>query len=311
MAKYTIEGNVNFYDELYKSLDVKDTVDNGEKVCLITNLPLTEHSVKLECGHEFNYMALFHDISNHKQKFNAMEASHLRRDELRCPYCRKKQTKLLPYYPEMNVPKVNGVNFLDENHKNAGGGALTTKAGKCSHIYADINGQTVGVCVASVVLCIPVAEKYYCLAHRLTAYKNHLKDLKLKDKLQKQKEKEAIKVAAKEQLKLAKEMVKQAKLAVKLGKITDNVIIGPPTTGQTGPAGYTGPYICYESGVVGMSGPAEYYVYSGITGQEQLPLDTSKCHVILSSGKNKGKQCTYLAKKDNCCMKHYVAPSTV
>jgi hypothetical protein len=120
MKNYKIEGNIDFFAELYKSLDIEDEHAN-ENVCLITNQPLTENFVKMECGHTFNYIPLFHDIKNHKQKYNNLEGSHSRLHsyEIRCPYCRNKQKKLLPYYPELGLEKTHGVNYYDPNKKSS------------------------------------------------------------------------------------------------------------------------------------------------------------------------------------------------
>ena len=37
----------------------KMKIPTNNKKCLITGEPLTEHSIKLNCGHEFNYIPLF------------------------------------------------------------------------------------------------------------------------------------------------------------------------------------------------------------------------------------------------------------
>ena len=34
----------------------------------------------MECGHKFNYLPLFNDIKNHKQKFNGMEGTSSKLD---------------------------------------------------------------------------------------------------------------------------------------------------------------------------------------------------------------------------------------
>ena len=78
MPKYLIEGNINFYDELYKSLDNSKIEESKEHVnenhlCLISQKSLTENYVVLECNHKFNYNAIFHDVLNHKKKFNTLE----------------------------------------------------------------------------------------------------------------------------------------------------------------------------------------------------------------------------------------------
>jgi hypothetical protein len=68
MPKYSVEDNLDFYAELYKSLDESGEnkiVNNNENdnICLITNSLLTENYVKLACGHRFNYIPLFKDGS--------------------------------------------------------------------------------------------------------------------------------------------------------------------------------------------------------------------------------------------------------
>ena len=116
MSKYNIEGNIDFFNELYKSLDDGDEeFPDDNNICLITKQPLEDKFVELECGHKFNYIPLFNDIKNHKQKFNCMEGgnSKLKLNEIRCPYCRNKQEGVLPYYEELYIKKVNGVNFYD------------------------------------------------------------------------------------------------------------------------------------------------------------------------------------------------------
>ena len=118
MVKYNKEGGLDFYAELYKSLDIEEAEEDENK-CLITNQPLTDKYVTMECGHKFNYIPLFNDLVNHKTKFNFMEGtfSKLTTNEIRCPYCRTKQNYLLPYYQEFGLAKVNGVNFYDPNVK--------------------------------------------------------------------------------------------------------------------------------------------------------------------------------------------------
>jgi hypothetical protein len=103
----------SFYEQLYASLSTDDG-DATTECCLITDEPLVDKYVELNCGHKFNYVPLYNDILNHKQKFNSMESSlsALKTNEIRCPYCRDKQTELLPYYPEFGLTKVNGVNAL-------------------------------------------------------------------------------------------------------------------------------------------------------------------------------------------------------
>ena len=109
---YIIEDTVNFYDQLNNNID--DDCSDDCNTCLITYEPLLSDFVTMECGHKFNYTPLFNDVLNHKTKYNSLETSlgKLKHNEIRCPYCRNKQTTMLPYYENKGFEKVNGVNFL-------------------------------------------------------------------------------------------------------------------------------------------------------------------------------------------------------
>ena len=111
---YKVEGDIDFFLELYKSLDQEENNNDDDNKCLITNETLTDRFVKLVCGHSFNYLPLLYDIKNHKEKFNNLEGSHtkLKQDEIRCPYCRKRQSDLLPFYEDLYPHKINGVNSI-------------------------------------------------------------------------------------------------------------------------------------------------------------------------------------------------------
>jgi hypothetical protein len=103
----------DFYAELYKTLDKDDEYDD---CCLITGEKLAEKSVKLGCGHAFNYVPLFKDVLNHKNKFNVMETKlgSVQLNEIRCPYCRTKQPGVLPFHAELGFEKTNGINAYAE-----------------------------------------------------------------------------------------------------------------------------------------------------------------------------------------------------
>jgi hypothetical protein len=118
MNKYNIEGGIDFFAELYKSLDNEESKEKTEEdnnKCLISNQLLTDKHVTMKCGHKFNYVPLYYDILNHKNKFNHMESlrGKLNANQIRCPYCRKKQQGNLIYYEELGLQKVHGVNYYD------------------------------------------------------------------------------------------------------------------------------------------------------------------------------------------------------
>ena len=185
MVNYLVEGAVNFYEELYKSLDIEDDKNEIEQVCLITNLPLTNFHVSLECGHKFNYEPLYNDILNHKSKFNNMERCMLKALEIRCPYCRKIQKKMLPYYQELGFKKIHGVNYIDElkqiqeTHYNC-----KWETGICCFEIFDPSQNIVLPCNNTHVVLVEPTGKTYCNHHKYLAQKQFIakKKLEMKEK---------------------------------------------------------------------------------------------------------------------------------
>tara|TARA_B110000008_G_C16903666_1_gene537836 strand:+ start:617 stop:1324 length:708 start_codon:yes stop_codon:yes gene_type:complete len=87
--------NEDFNSQLYKLLSDQNEVDDN--VCLITNLPLEHEYITLRCGHKFNYKSIFNEITNQKCQHNQLEVTRLKKNQIKCPYCRNIQTGLLPY----------------------------------------------------------------------------------------------------------------------------------------------------------------------------------------------------------------------
>jgi len=309
MINYKIEGGIDFYAELYKSLDIEESEQKTEEdnnLCLITNQPLYDKYIQMECGHKFNYTPLYLDIKNHKQKFNGMEgsSSRLNADEIRCPYCRKKQKGLLPYYEELNLSKVHGVNFIDEkiktcssshnsNYKtcefltlnpsfdpsgNNPGETNSNNSGNCkflkcfhmgtkiNHHYGSEQGENYG------------DEKHYCWNHKkqvIKKYKQEIKD-KAKDEAKKAKliakeEEKKAKDEAKQKEKDEKKKVKEEKKTKKSKPSVENVVLGPS-------------------------------VITDLAGNELIV----GCVEILKSGPNKGKHCGCKIVSENVCKRHFL-----
>ena len=128
MSKYIIEGNVNFQEELYKLLDEES--DNEDELCQITGLPLKDKHIILECGHHFNYNALYTEIYKQKYEYKTYETCDLSEINLakfinskldyfiKCPYCRNIQFTILPYYQELGLTEIYGINSLDKTLPN-------------------------------------------------------------------------------------------------------------------------------------------------------------------------------------------------
>jgi hypothetical protein len=227
MSNYIIEGNFDFYKELYESLDDSDNNNIDEssaQVCLISNAPLTKHFVELECKHTFNYVPLFKDLVNHKTKFSSLDTHRLKVNEIRCPYCRNKQGNLLPYIEELGMPKEHGVNWINMELMSTSN-VVDLKVGQCCWG----NGNE---CYAIHVLTNGSTNLDYCYYHyKLTARKMlmaHKLKIKLEAKAliaQQKAEEKQKKLDAKNELKAAKALEKANKKKVAVVNTGENVIL--------------------------------------------------------------------------------------
>jgi len=299
MDKYIIEGGFDFYEELYKSLDIEETNEKTEEdnnLCLITNQALFENYVKLNCGHKFNYGPLFLDLKNHKQKFNGMEGStgKLAIDEIRCPYCRTKQKGVLPYYEELGFPKINGVNHINPlaiskstSYKICEFVSLNTLYDPSGNNPEEFNLNNSGNC--KFIKCFHTGtqlgyssenygdEKHYCWHHKKEMIKKYKKEIKDKQKAQDKKAKDEEKQKAKDESKKEKEEAKEKakeekQKAKKLLKTKQNI--------ET------------ENVVIGEINLIDSEVKTG-------------CIEILKSGPNKGKYCGCKIILDDLCNRHF------
>lgn len=291
MNKYNIEGGIDFFSELYKSLDVEESEEKTEEdnnKCLITNQLLIDKYVTMNCGHKFNYIPLYYDLVNHKKKFNQMEGLHskLNLNEIRCPYCRKKQQGLLDYYEDLGLEKVNGVNFYDPSSKQLTQQTYYTSH-KCQFKWPNscynpnkpesqtnskyLNYQSCGHYHGTQISIYnpenpsqPITygdTSYYCYTHKKEMIKKYKLQQKENEKLEKKKAKEL----EKQMNLLDKQKAKEALKALKKKPISENIVLGP------------------------------------LNLENQIG-----CVQILKTGKNKGNQCGCKIVFENMCKRHYL-----
>lgn len=195
---YIIEGNLVFNDELYKMIDV-DTDDEVE-TCKITMLPLKEYFVTLECNHKFNYVPLYTELYKQQYEGNTYSTKSMSPLDIKkfanvphhfyikCPYCRNIQFQILPYYEELGLAKVYGINSVDETLPNA---IVLKKSKNASDTFMAYNVLfEYGICSKSInnfgdkcsnyfVAPIPNTNLTYCTFH----YEKGLKQHNLKQQL--------------------------------------------------------------------------------------------------------------------------------
>lgn len=118
-----------------KSKDAADTL-HDDSYCLLTKEPLHSVHIELVCGHKFNYVPLYREIIVQKTiglSPNGYYTSHsLKRNEIKCPYCRNIQDKLLPYIQYDGVKKTYGVNYPAK---------MSMTAQLCMHTAASANNS--------------------------------------------------------------------------------------------------------------------------------------------------------------------------
>lgn len=167
-----------FYNELSKILNTDTTHQDGiseniivsnhtdtnadtnadNNICLITKEKLEPNHITLSCNHKFNYMPLYNEVVNQKNKQNNIyEIAKLSSNQIKCPYCRAITNKLLPYIAYPSVKVIKNVNsYVTTSYNNNPDYFLY--APKCSH--ATINNtknpcQKYGVYyeTGNVILC--------------------------------------------------------------------------------------------------------------------------------------------------------------
>ena len=287
---YKLEGDVDFFAELQKSL-LEEELDEGEPVptCQITGLPLTENHFKMNCGHMFNYASLYTEICKQKFEFKTYTMDSLSVTDIRlfraqgfdyfikCPYCRRIQTALLPYYENLPFPKKYGVNTTETAFKvmeTSSSASYTYKVygyifekGTCCVTLSETPNVK---CYNSWVSEIPGLCKSYCPNHIRAVSKEY----KLLEKEKTTQAKAVAKVIAKETKVLAKTeakaLAKDAKTALKKEKLENKII-------------------SKKTGVIAAFVP---------------DADELKCTALLKSGLNKGTECGLKCVQNGFCGRH-------
>ena len=84
--------------------------DPTKQTCLISGDPLDDSPVTLLCGHMFNYRSIYEEVVQQKCRHNHLEVVQLGKNNIKCPYCKNVQGKLLPFIPMEGITMIKGVN---------------------------------------------------------------------------------------------------------------------------------------------------------------------------------------------------------
>ena len=277
MSNYIIEGNINFKEELCKMIDYSS--DDDTTLCQITGLPLNDLFVKMECGHQFNYEPLYHEIYKQKYVFktytdirqlNKKSRIKIRESNLdyfiMCPYCRNVQFTLLPYYAHLGLELKYGINTDLTEYNSFNNHVSFSKKHNYSFVqygntfskgYCKFINNCGDECIFEHVAKIPNTELSYCKTHYREGLKNHY--INEKQKIAKEKEKE-----------------KENKL------IEDKKLLEEKNNERI------------AKGIVPLKRLVNYNFEDG-------------CKQVLKSGLNKGKQCgCQKIEQDGLCKRHVI-----
>ena len=309
MSKYITEGNIDFQKELYKLLD--EDSDDEDNLCQITGLQLEDKYVTLECNHKFNYKALYTEICKQKFEFKTYYPHLLtKRDEkkfndskldyfIKCPYCRNIQFTVLPYYKELELKEIYGINSLDKTLPNT---IIMYNSGQTSNynsgpLYGDTNytfnmyGVTFkhGNCCQSInsfgdkclytyVAPIPNTQLLYCKYH----YRTGLRNYKMSERKKLKELKAQVAKEREEKMNERKKLLEE--------KNAEREAKGLPPLKRL-------PIIKKK---------VENVVEQGQTIQAYVPEEENGCSAVLKSGPNKGKKCGCKKVEANgLCKRHF------
>ena len=134
MTNYIIEDELDFFAELQKSLNDNENENENEELCLLSKEPLIkDETIVLECGHKFNYISIFNEIKQQKCKklHDNTDIIKLGTAQIKCPYCRNIQGKVLPYVNGIKgVTRIRGVTGPTEYEMNIDICQYVFKSGK-------------------------------------------------------------------------------------------------------------------------------------------------------------------------------------
>ena len=109
--------------------------------CLISNELLENNAITLACNHKFNFLELYNEVVEQKTK-KLLDNSKLKLNEIKCPYCRTVNNKIMPYFKYYENKLIKGVNnppdlsivlyecsYIDKSLNKCGKSACITKHG--------------------------------------------------------------------------------------------------------------------------------------------------------------------------------------
>jgi len=318
MSNYKIEGDIDFYKELYNSLDYDSETETetetetktNTNICQITGSELKDKYITLECSHKFNYDALYTDICKQKFEFNSYTTDVLSNNDLKrikdsnvdyyikCPYCRNIQLELLPYYEELPFTKKYGVNTSDTDYRVVRTSNFQSNSNNGPYTYK-MYGYTFkkGICCKMVTKNNKQIPCYNSYSSELMTYDGLLKDWSIKhycpihireeskkNKIEIQKKKLEDKMKEKED----KIKIKEEKIKIKEDKKIKSILLTKSKLSKQN-------IVIYTENTISKFNPLD--------SLEPVQLCLG-CNAILKTGSKKGSVCGLKIYENNMCKRH-------
>lgn len=333
MVKYIIEGGINFYEELYKSLDsneanINETNEINKEptlnVCQITGLPLEPDYVTLECSHKFNYGALYTEICTQKYIFKSYGVSSLTNSDfkkfkesgnnyyIKCPYCRSIQFTLLPSCPYNKYKPKYGINTLEKtkeddiflikipqelNHTyTVYGFTFQQHQGICCNSVIGMKNNTPIYCQNSYTSIVNFMNKSFCSGHIRGEIGKHKKKMREQETIQKKEKRIMEKALKKMKMMEEREAKEKIREQLKQEKLEQKNKIKKTVKNIV-----KNTVVSQSINIGDFNEPLE-----SVEKVEKVEQALNKCPAILKSGAKKGQQCGSNIKQNGFCLRHCV-----
>ena len=119
--------------------NTNNTNTSTNERCLISDEVLDNNYITLMCNHKFNFLELYNEVVEQKTK-KLLDNSKLKLNEIKCPYCRTINNKIMPYFKYYDNKIIKGVNHPPD---------LSIQLYECSYIDKSLNKCGKNACITN------------------------------------------------------------------------------------------------------------------------------------------------------------------
>jgi hypothetical protein len=149
--------NVNTDTNTNTNTDTDTDTNANKERCLISDELLDNNYITLMCNHKFNFLELYNEVVEQKTK-KLLDNSKLKLNEIKCPYCRTINNKIMPYFKYYENKLVKGVNSPSD---------LSIQLYECTYIDKSLNKCGKNACITKYGIFCNNHLKYTISEERL------------------------------------------------------------------------------------------------------------------------------------------------